>query len=665
MLFAAFFSVSAFAEDTFNTREQLESALRTRRPSKIEFTCSADLYAELGNNGFRELLRTLVRSGFDPFEADISYNSSYHRIELSGLVYTGLPWAECKNLADVSSALKNITKGTADFILLCPDGMVEQFISGSKLRIYAAEAGISNYAASYSAPIGFFQMKKIEFFSVPGARAEDYAQFSAAVSYFASKNIHDFYIAFSPEFFTAIREDQGNMTVMIGSSLLSNYASVTDPNNCTIHFSDTKYTYSPREICRSVADVADAIRRMGALGHSAFDLIFPDTAVFDILAANDFAELYKIRTQAGMIRGDFSYSYARDQISFSNAKIVSDVVPLTTLAEAIAYTEEKANSGEKEIHLFCTADLYRSLNSSSLGNSADSEHMERIYDLADHAGIADYTVITSETTNLINIRINKLYPGKSILLAARGGNSSGLSTRERQTWQTAEAIAEASRDTDPLQTAKNIHDWICANVTYMIDDFSDEDDNAIGAILNGKANCDGYADAFYLIGGLAGLNIRYQHGDSASRTNLPDEEDSLHLWNLIEIGGVWRMVDVTWDDNENGWSHTWFNFGRDLAERTYIWNKDMTVSIAADTPRTFDSGSDFYVRNREELRTAVNTAASRGLKWFYICFGGSDPDALADEAKQTVLDRIPAGTTMYYFPYDDVTHAMGFYDMHW
>ena len=60
------------------------------------------------------------------------------------------------------------------------------------------------------------------------------------------------------------------------------------------------------------------------------------------------------------------------------------------------------------------------------------------------------------------------------------------------------------------------------------------------------------------------------------------------------------MVDVTWDDEEYGWSYIWFNAGRDTASRMHVWNEDMTVSIDAETQRPFSIGSDFYVSSEDK-----------------------------------------------------------------
>ena len=91
---------------------------------------------------------------------------------------------------------------------------------------------------------------------------------------------------------------------------------------------------------------------------------------------------------------------------------------------------------------------------------------------------------------------------------------------------------------------------ISENLRWGNDDATDEDDCCIGALLDGRANCDGYADALLLVGRLAGLNVRYQHGDSLNGGM--GSYFSTHMWNLIELDGAWRMIDANWDDGSMG-----------------------------------------------------------------------------------------------------------------
>ena len=642
MIIAAFLCLSGAVHaqvTVFDNREQLEYYLKSQKPDSIQISCSKSLYKELEKDDFRELFRLMVRAGIDHNTADVSYNGFSHLIGLNSLRYPDFPWENCETLSDVRQAFWDLAGGGTDLILLCPNDLIRTLTENRYLSVYAAQNGIKNHSTLYSTKTGILRITDIEYFDRPYAEVNDYARFSAAAAYFAGQKTNDFYIVFDPDLFEKITTDPAELTIMTGSSRIAGYNAGIDPNSCVFHYYDVEFTDVPREICLNTADVSDAIRRMGALGITDFELIFPYTDVFEKLRWDDFALLFEIRTQAGMVRSDISYSSDGDRIIFSNAEIVPEVTALSTLSEAISYTESQVNAGSRDIHLFCTAGLYYSLIGDPGISGSGQNDRTRIYDLVAHAGIFDYEITTSEDTHLINIRISKLFPGKSIVLAVLSGNTGNLSSREKKTLEAASSAAAAAQDPDPLQTAKAIHDWLCERISYYEDETTDEDDTAIGAILNGKANCDGYSDAFYLIGSLAGLNVRYQHGNSLDKRS-PDSRTSVsHLWNLLEINGIWRMVDVTWDDEEEGWSYIWFNAGRDTASRMHIWNEDMTVSIASETQRPFSFGSDFYIGSEEEMRTAVETAQQQHLKSFHLVFKDPGIAYLEEKARQMVMDR--------------------------
>lgn len=650
-------------EKSFDDKEQLEYYLKTQKPASFQFTCSKSLYDELAESEFRGLFRLLVRAGIDHSAADVSYSSFRHIISLKSLRYTNIPWQNCETLSDVRQAFRNHSGDGTDLILLCTNDLVRLLTEDRYLSVFAAQNGIKSHATIYSTQTGILRITDIERFDRPYAAIEDYARFSTVTAYFAAQGINDFYIVFDPDLYDKITADPSEMTIMTGSSKITGYNAMIDPNSCVFHYFDVAFTDVPREICLSTDDVTEAIRRMGALGITEFELIFPFTDVFDKLYWDDFAMLHEIRTRAGMVRSDISYSSDHDLIIFSNAEIVPEVTALSTLAEAIAYTENQTDSGSRDIHLFCTAELYHALIGDPEPYGTEDNDLTRIYDLLTHAGIFDYEIMTSDATHLINIRISKLFPGKEIIQAVRSGNTGSLSSREMQALEAAGDIAAAAWDPDPLQTAKTIHDRLCENIIYAEDETTDEDDTAIGAILNGEANCDGYSDAFYLIGSLAGLNVRYQHGDSLDKRS-PDSRTSVsHLWNLLEINGIWHMVDITWDDEEHGWSYIWFNAGRDVASRMHVWNEDMTVTIAPETQRPFSIGSDFYVGSEEEMRNAIETARQQHLSSFHIIFKDPGLADLNENAREMVMDRTYDFSITY--SWNETMSALGFYDLSW
>jgi len=108
----------------------------------------------------------------------------------------------------------------------------------------------------------------------------------------------------------------------------------------------------------------------------------------------------------------------------------------------------------------------------------------------------------------------------------------------------------SSIDTNALtdyEIIKEIHDYICSAATYD-DDAANNIGNinnacsAYGALIKGKAVCQGYAVAFYRLCKELGYNCRFVSSD-------PDPKKGCHAWNIVELDGKYYYVDTTWDDS--------------------------------------------------------------------------------------------------------------------
>lgn len=69
---------------------------------------------------------------------------------------------------------------------------------------------------------------------------------------------------------------------------------------------------------------------------------------------------------------------------------------------------------------------------------------------------------------------------------------------------------------------------------------------AYNCIVEKKAQCAGYADAFLQMGKACGLDVRYIYNED-------------HAWNLIQLDGEWYHVDVTYEDPEGKSSYGFGN----------------------------------------------------------------------------------------------------------
>jgi len=97
----------------------------------------------------------------------------------------------------------------------------------------------------------------------------------------------------------------------------------------------------------------------------------------------------------------------------------------------------------------------------------------------------------------------------------------------------ADKINKADEKESP--TAMSIYFEIMNRATYVSGDMSNQPRfvTAIGALLDGKANCQGYSDAFYMLGRIGGT-----------------ANGGLHEWNTITYGDrKTYFIDVTAGDD--------------------------------------------------------------------------------------------------------------------
>lgn len=89
-----------------------------------------------------------------------------------------------------------------------------------------------------------------------------------------------------------------------------------------------------------------------------------------------------------------------------------------------------------------------------------------------------------------------------------------------------------------------IHDYICDNVDYEAGESGDMVRTAYGALIEGRAVCQGYSVSLYRLLLEAGIDNRIIFGQGFSEDGL----SGAHSWNIIELNDEYYYIDVTWDD---------------------------------------------------------------------------------------------------------------------
>ncbi|MBQ9622800.1 MAG: hypothetical protein IJP90_08300 [Treponema sp.] len=104
---------------------------------------------------------------------------------------------------------------------------------------------------------------------------------------------------------------------------------------------------------------------------------------------------------------------------------------------------------------------------------------------------------------------------------------------------------------DTAGKVKVFHDWICDNIAYDCDVFTEQGAGEQGyeAVLKKKKGvCIGYANVFNAMCYYAGIEQKTVTGWSKG-FNYPGylRKDSDHAWNIVKIGNKWQQIDITWD----------------------------------------------------------------------------------------------------------------------
>ena len=295
--------------------------------------------------------------------------------------------------------------------------------------------------------------------------------------------------------------------------------------------------------------------------------------------------------------------------SFLCLSVIAFQIPVTaetaasTVPELIAQIRNHTEKAEDPFSIKASANI---VNSVIKGN----QQLLSAIMLSNGAYTAAFEYETIGDVRTVTFKDVAYYPGQKIAAACRTGNTSKLTSREMETMKTAQRFAATLSGSD-LDKEKAIHDYLCNTITYQTSNtYLEENDTAVGALLNGRADCDGFADAFSLICSMAGLETR-----RVKRTCSTDGIKGSHVWNAIMINGKWCFVDVA-NDNQPSEKivYMFYNRGTDDIRATHTWMADaLDINVVAKTDNSFRNAelAENVVRNWDEFTTVIYEEAAK------------------------------------------------------
>lgn len=192
-----------------------------------------------------------------------------------------------------------------------------------------------------------------------------------------------------------------------------------------------------------------------------------------------------------------------------------------------------------------------------------------------------------------------LYDTTPVSDAYLSGDSSGLDDFQLAVLNAAKEVisTEITPEMTDYEKELAIHDHMILNISYddkMLGFFETHDENSVnpyGALINGKAICSGYTSTFQMFMDMLEIPCM-----SVQAADISGEE---HAWNIVQIGGGWYYVDVTWDDpipeSDNALiRHKYFNVSDSYMSVKHEWEGE-------DYPRSSTLLDSYIAHNLHKI----------------------------------------------------------------
>jgi hypothetical protein len=161
-----------------------------------------------------------------------------------------------------------------------------------------------------------------------------------------------------------------------------------------------------------------------------------------------------------------------------------------------------------------------------------------------------------------------------------------------------------------------LHDYLVSNVKYEYADKSyHKAHSAVGALLHGRAVCEGYAMAFKLLCDAVGISNIILYGTATNSDGTGN-----HAWNIVKLNGKCYHIDVTWDgcSTVGGLpNHNCFNLTDEDICQDHTWDRGLLPSCVSLDDNYYVRSGCFFT-NSEAMRKYIVSGLKSGQRSFSL-----------------------------------------------
>lgn len=167
--------------------------------------------------------------------------------------------------------------------------------------------------------------------------------------------------------------------------------------------------------------------------------------------------------------------------------------------------------------------------------------------------------------------------------------------------------ARVNSSMSQYEIAKRLHDAVARQIEYTAG--KPNSHNAYGALIEGEAVCEGYAELYQYALYKMGIQSHIITGDAGGP----------HAWNLVNIDGEYYQTDVTWDDQGDTVYYDYLNTtsARMLEERIIDDNGYPIPECTSTDANFFYRGEGAVFEQTPDYRDAVAQLRNGAIARFY------------------------------------------------
>ncbi|MDR3344326.1 MAG: hypothetical protein LBT21_01835 [Oscillospiraceae bacterium] len=178
-----------------------------------------------------------------------------------------------------------------------------------------------------------------------------------------------------------------------------------------------------------------------------------------------------------------------------------------------------------------------------------------------------------------------------------------------------------------------VHNLLAERIVYQNKSLAYEA-TAYGALVLGKAACEGYSRAGKLLLEALGVEAVLTTGDATNSSG----KTEAHMWNTVKVDGAWYQLDLTWDDTGDGQRYDYFNVTDKELRQTHNLNGSR-ISCTGTEANYFRKEGLYFESYNNNTRDAISAALGRNVKTgvYRVDVRFSSGDALL-EAKERLTN---------------------------